>query len=145
MKSARRGLCDRVFGLGAGAVPPDDATVTFRATMLARLDPDLRSCLEDESHAQEAERFFDDLYVPLAAIPGFLKALRTAQGLNWPHLTWVQVPRVPARLAKQRLSRLFAKLASLAVTVDLDAEEAVADLARADLAAQLSSACRPGG
>ncbi|HKH87622.1 MAG TPA: hypothetical protein VKA05_02315, partial [Acidimicrobiales bacterium] len=134
VESARHGLRDRVFGLGAGAAAPDGATVAFRAALMAALDPVLRSCLEGEGYAEEAERFFSELDVRLAAVPGFLRALRGGNGRDWPYLAWVKVPPgAPADVAKRRLSRLFE---AMAVDVDLEAEEAVADLARADLEAR---------
>ena len=98
--------------------------------MLTTLDRVLRSALHENGGTAEAESFFRDLYVPLARVAGFLKTLRSQNPTDWPHMAWSRP--VPASLAKQRLGLLFRQLA---VAEDLDAEEAVADLTRAELSA----------
>jgi len=128
---ARGGIRDRVFGLGAGPAGWDEATLGFRAALLRELDPLLRDCLEGGAEAAEADRFFQEVYLPLAKVPGFLKAVRRQGEADWPHLAWVRGPGVSGRLARERLQAFFATVAG--VEVNLDAEDALTDLARAGI------------
>ncbi|MHC4400351.1 MAG: hypothetical protein ACYTG0_11810 [Planctomycetota bacterium] len=100
--TARAGLRDRVFGLGeasglqtptgvaAEAIYWDGSTTEFRAKMLTELDPPLRECLVLDDTGKDREAFWQQIYLPLIRVHGFLKVLhRLATNDSWPHLAWI--------------------------------------------------------
>ena len=74
LTEARAALQNRIFGLQSPipgrAIVWSESMVRFRAAILTKIDPDLCSCLE--SHPNELELFFADVYLPLVRVRGFL-------------------------------------------------------------------------
>src|SRR5205807_6324255 len=89
------------------------------------LDPALRQCLGKTSNA-DRERYCAVVLLPLLRVHGFIKLLREADAKTWPHLAWMREG------SEEDRRKLFRELRT---DRWLDADEAVADLARVHLAA----------
>jgi hypothetical protein len=133
---ARRGLRDRVFGLGSDLPPQpdpapdviswDDTTTRFRAELLTELDAPLRECLTLDESGQDGDSFWQEIYLPLVRVHGFLKVLRQPAAKEpWPHLAWAQ-----AGTKEQQRRRFEDVFRALRTGRWLDADEAVLQLAK---------------
>ena len=110
---------------GFGSPTWDVATLEIRARQLLTIDVPLRECL---TAREERDRVFSGLYLPLARVPGFLKALKAARR-DWPHRDWSLKPEG----VEERLARFGEIFDALKASGPLDAEDAVLDLAQAHL------------
>ena len=119
-----------VFKLDEGsartAPPWDDATLGTRARRLALIDAPLRDCL---TTPDDRDRVFRGLYLPLARVPGFLKALRSGRP-DWPYAAWT----LTAGGIDERRARFVQVFDALRSVGRVDAEDAVLELAQGHLA-----------